>query len=229
MNIQKLIIIFSLSISCLNAGPKKISLESPIIHNLCCFLFGKETPSENVQTYFDNKTQHFPALTNKKIPIKYIKPNALLNQYTSFTWFGTWINKDLWESASSEQKEWLTLHELAHTACYHPIKQILAFLGTTTFALHTSKTFKWKKIPTALTTITLTTLVSSALSRMYEKEADIEAAKILQKQNKENVIQSHIYDLDKEPNTFNPWFYSPRTQIQYLAQFLSVKPITQTN
>src|SRR5258708_5640379 len=93
-------------------------------HKIGCYFFGKEEACKEVQDYFHGAALDFKMISQYH-PVKYIKSCPFLQQFSGFTWSGSWVNEKAWKEMSSEDKEWSAHHETAHTLLQHPQKQLL--------------------------------------------------------------------------------------------------------
>ncbi len=187
-----------------------------LLHKICCIFLGTKTASEEVQSCFNEARNNFNIAEDKKLPIKLINKCPVLNNFSSFTWFGTWVNQNDWQRMSDMEKEWAAHHEVAHQKLNHPIKQIMAATSTFFGSAFCLYFFKFHPISAVVVTGALLGLVSSGCSHMYERQADILAAIVLREKNKDNVVDEHIQSLSHGSNEWSMWFNSPGDQIAYL-------------
>lgn len=203
-------------------SPKQIVVHVNILEELCAKLFGAEYASIEIQKTVGKVRKAFNI--QNPSPARYISNRWLQERFSSFTWFGTWINKDAWSKMSQEEKKFLIYHEIAHEAKKHPLKQIGIF---SSFLL--SSIFMPKKFP-SMAIIIAFFITMPYLVGEFEKEADILAAQKLCDQGNTDIVQSYINTLEKlneeqkdnpERKTFSTvWFKSISEQITYLKAIL---------
>ncbi len=186
-----------------------------LAHNLCCYLFGKEEACKEVQDYFHGAALDFKMISQYH-PVKYINSCPFLQQFSGFTWSGSWVNEKAWKEMSSEEKEWDAHHETAHTLLQHPQKQLLVAGLTVLLTSLFNRTLKLNTLPSLFTMASSLAFVTSRYARQCEKNADLATAKSLLCFNRKDIIDAHIQNLAQQPNNFSLWFYSPEDQINYL-------------
>ncbi len=227
------------SVSC---SPFNVLSVKKIAENFCGQLFGTDIASTEIQAQIKNARNSFNLQTTDQPPTKYIT-NNWLQKFSSFTWFGTWINKKAWNAMTEEEKSFLAHHEIAHEAKKHPLKQI----GITAIIFLTSM-YVAKKYSSRLSAhlinsshpllqkylsllfgmgsvATCTGMLISYIIKEHEKDADILAAQTLYNQGKIEPVQHHINELKKiasqqTNNSSSIWFKSVPEQINYLQSIL---------
>ena len=199
-------------------GHRNIQASGNILHTFCCALFGNKEASTAIKSYFSQAESNFKLSNSIPIPIKYIKDNRFLNQFSAFTWFGTWVDRNYWSTINDTQKQWHAHHEVAHTALHHPEKQIsMACFATITAYLATHILKLNRPLSALAITASLATIIPY-YACACEKEADIAAANILCKNNKIDIVQAHVDELESQPNQSCIWFYEQNKQINYLKE-----------
>jgi len=217
-----------------------------IAENFCGELFGTDIASVEIQEQIKNARNSFSLQTTDQPPTKYIT-NNWLQKFSSFTWFGTWINKKAWNEMTKKEKIFLAHHEIAHEAEKHPLKQVSIATITLLASIYAAK-----KYSPRLSTYLINSshpLFQKYLSLLFgmggvlicvgiliphmvkkdEKDADILAAQTLWNQGKEELVQHHINELKKiagqqTKSSSSIWFKSVSEQINYL-QFILKKYI----
>lgn len=184
-------------------------------HEICCYLFGKEESCKEVQDYFHGAALDFNMISQYH-PVKYINSCPFLQQFSGFTWSGSWINEKAWKEMSAEEKEWSAHHETTHTLLQHPQKQLSVAAATILATALANHILRCSKLNAALVMALSVTFVTSWYARQCEKNADLATAKLFYSLNRKDIIDAHIQNLAQQPNNFNVWFYSPEDQINYL-------------
>ncbi len=196
---------------------------------VCCRLFGNEDASKDIKEKMQEAHVAFDLVTDN-MPVKYINTatwfGTLLDQLDSFTWFGTWFNKESWENKTETEKKWSATHEAAHTKQKHPSKLICVTAVTLVASSLLAKVIvpnMGVKILPALITIGIagaaTGLVAIQFSKKFEQEADIAAAKKLIAQGKKDVVEHYLNQLKEisdHETSGSMWFQSIQNQIDYL-------------
>jgi hypothetical protein len=211
-------------------GQAKASLSFPSW--VCTKLLGSEDAPDAL-VYMKEARKAY-GIANSKRPVKYITPScSWLQQFESFTWFGTWVNKKSWAYSSPSQKVWRAFHEIAHEAYSHPEKVITAI--ATTFATSILFSF-WvtKNIQTPALKYLLrggiVGLINSIciplFSQVAEIQADLHAAEILCNTGHADVVQEHLNQLNKMVENglenYSRWFPIVSNQIVYIKYILDM-------
>jgi len=205
---------------------------------VCCLLFGNEDISDNeIIKFVKEAREKFELSTNKGSlpPLKYIRPGWLAKHFSSFTWFGTWINKEAWEKMNDNEKTFCIYHEIAHEKKRHPIIQSGIFLFNVLVACYCtpkiiSVVFKkgclqGKFVGVGL--IAVHVVEPILVSWRSEKAADITAAEMLCQNDKKNVVEEYVENLEsliseRDDRSFfaKLWFFSAKNRIAYLNNVL---------
>jgi len=230
MNIKKLLIInlimFVSFNSNANYSPKQIAA------NVCCKLFGNENVSDQTKQLINQARDSFGISQTDRLPVKYItSKNSWLQHFLSFTWFGTWINKNYWENLSEQEKVFTAYHETAHHYLNHPLKQIGVTLSTLIASIALGRIFI-PSVKNKLLACSLQTFLSAGLlnlivpwyAKLCEKNADIKAAQKLCTLGKNDIVEHQIAqlssELDQEVNNSSLLFPSIKDQVSYLQEII---------
>ncbi len=230
MNIKKLLIINLIVLVSFNSyasySPKHIAA------NVCCKLFGNENVSDQTKQLINQARDSFGISQTDRLPVKYISSNnAWLQQFLSFTWFGTWINKNSWENFSEQEKIFTAYHETAHHHLNHPLKQIGVTLSTLIASIALGRIYI-PSVKSRLLACSLQTFLSAGMlslivplyAKLCEKNADIKAAQKLCSLGKNDIVEHQIAqlnsELDQEENSSNLLFPSIKDQITYLQKII---------
>ena len=230
MNIKKLLIInliVFVSFSCYaNYAPEQIAAK------ICCQLFGNKDASDQAKQLINQARDSFEISQTDRLPVKYISSNnTWLQQFLSFTWFGTWINKNSWENFSEQEKIFTAYHETAHHHLNHPLKQIGVTLSTLIASIALGRIYI-PSVKSRLLACSLQTFLSAGMlslivplyAKLCEKNADIKAAQKLCSLGKNDIVEHQIAqlnsELDQEENSSNLLFPSIKDQITYLQKII---------
>jgi len=157
-------------------SPKKFAAE------ICCLLLGNQDASDDIVKKVYKARNHFDISKDDRLPVKFINNYPWLQKFSSFTWFGSWFNKEEWNKLNDNEKLFTVYHEVAHEKLNHPIKQIGVMLGTIATSGLLGYVCPHKFLNFGLKTI-LGSLVVVAAQSWYaqtcEQEADIHAAQKL--------------------------------------------------
>ncbi len=187
-----------------------------IAAKVCCRLFGNENVSQEIKEKMQEAHVAFD-LSTDNMPIKYINTATrvvTLDQFDSFTWFGTtWFNKESLKDETDQEKIWIIYHEAANKKLNSALKEIRtplligsvtigALLGGLLLAIR-----KKCNLPKFLSSNSVITIIAIApLAKVlyayleahsFEKEADIATARKLIVQGKKDVVE-HYLDRLKE-------------------------------
>ena len=190
-------------------SPKKCAAK------ICCLLFGDQNASDDIVKQVEQARDHFTISKDDRLPVKYINSFPLFKTFSSFTWFGSWFNKEEWGQLNDNEKSFAVYHEVVHEKLNHPIKQIGVMLGTiatsSLLGYVCPQLLKNKFLNFGLKTI-LGSLVVVATQSWYaqtcEQEADIHAAQKLCELGKKDVVTGYLDELNKNnsENCYSIWF-----------------------
>lgn len=235
MQISKVIlIIFPLMLMVGQAnGINSLNTNSPkkFAAKICCLLFGNQDASDDIIKQVEQARNHFAISTNNRLPVKFINNCPWLQNFLSFTWFGSWFNKEEWNQLNDNERSFTAYHEIAHEKLNHPIKQIGVILGTIAasglLGYACPKLLKNKFLNVGLKTALGSLIVAIAQSlyaQTCEQEADIHAAQKLCEIGKKDVVQNYIDNLNSNnDDTINilSMFPSKKEQQSYLQLILN--------
>ena len=220
-----IIVIFNCIIQSYAISSEDLQKKS-FLRTTCCVLLGTANAPDDIQSCFTNAADNFDISQDKRLPIKLINKCPVLNSFSSFTWFGTWINRDYWQKMSNLEQEWSAYHEIAHQKLNHPKKQIITAASALFSSAVFSYYFKFQLLSAIAITGSLLAFVSSSYAHICERQADILAAQTLYSKDKGDIVAEHIKSLSFEPNEWSMWFNSPADQIKYLQ---AIKDVSITN
>ncbi len=207
-------------------SPKQVAAK------ICCSLFGNEDASKEIKTLVNQARDAYDIDASEGLPIKFINKCPWLQQFKSFTWFGTWINKNAWSELSQNEKVFTAFHEPAHEKLDHPLKQIGVALSTLTASLLLGRLCLRCSVQSKLLACGIQTVLSGALlglivpwyTKRCEKEADILAAQKLCELGKADVVENQITQInaeaDQEVDSSSTWFCTLQEQRDYLQKVI---------
>ncbi|HXW86145.1 MAG TPA: hypothetical protein VEK38_02260 [Candidatus Bathyarchaeia archaeon] len=201
---------------------------------ICTKLLGSEPAPEVLPFITEARTIY--GIKNSTRPVNYITASSWLSHFSSFTWFGTWVDKKFWTEASSEQKKWTAFHEIAHEKLHHPEKIITA-MATTGAALYWLSTYAAQQMAfTALKGfvygmgIGAFAFLSQFYLRICEQNADCLSTKTLLNTGYIDIVTKHLEILKnaaaKGKNT-DICFPALADQIHYLEYILAQWELSQ--
>ena len=209
---------------------------------ICCFLFGNQDASDDIVKQVERARNHFAISKDDRLPVKFINNCPWLQNFLSFTWFGSWFNKEEWGLLNDNEKSFAIYHEVAHEKLNHPIKQIGGMFGgigvgglfvynfpkllKNSFPeLSKNKFFNFGlKTTFALFALLVVTVNQAWYARTCEQEADIHAAQKLCELGKKDLVQQHVDNLNtNNDDTTNilSVFPSKKEQQAYLQLILN--------
>jgi len=195
-----------------------------------CTLFGNEDAPAEVQNIFREALNAFNVGNADQISIKKIRSDRTwLNNFSSFTWFGIWVNEEVYNRCP-QCLEWTAYHEAAHYAKLHPHLQIIlgSILLGIPLALHGTLLFKDASLKLHALAILPDLLCGAILVNMpktLELEADTLAAQKLCQLGKAEIVEHAIEELKKHSqetslSSTNIWFPSKYKTIAALEKTL---------
>ena len=188
------------------------------------------------------KTEVKEALCNFKVPNvesvsikkmdKFI-PSLIDKAIISYTIFGLWFDQDYLARISESQRTWNIYHEAAHYAARHSTKAmvLIGMLGGLSYItvpqFNNRISTNYTLINGALYLTTWSTALAASfytlqeLIRDQEKEADLNAARLLLLLNREDIVVEQIDELRNQiaqgaGDQTDYWHYSPYEQAEYL-------------
>ncbi len=197
---------------------------------VCCTLFGNEDAPAEVQNIFKEALAAFNVGNADQIPIKKIRSDRKwLNNFSSFTWFGIWVNEKACNGCP-QCLEWTAYHEAAHYAKLHPHLQIIlgSILLGGPLALHGTLLFKGARLKSHALAILPDLLCSAALVNLpktLELQADKLAAQKLCQLGRVEIVEHVIEELKKHAeesslSSTNIWFPANHKTIAALEKTL---------
>ncbi len=239
MQISKLIfIILPLMImvgqvNCATSGTNSPNTNSPkkLTTKICCLLFGDQNASDDIVKQVEQARDHFTISKDDRFPVKYINNCPWLQNFLSFTWFGSWFNKEKWNKLNDKEKSFTIYHEVVHEKLNHPIKQIGVMLGTIAtsglLGYACPKLLKNKFLNVGLKAVLGSLIVAIAQSlyaQTCEQEADIHAAQKLCELGKKDIVQQYVDNLNPnndDTTSILSVFPSKKEQQSYLQLILN--------
>ncbi len=182
-------------------GQTKASLSFPSW--VCTKLLGSEDAPDAL-VYMKEARKAY-GIANSKRPVKYITPScSWLQQFESFTWFGTWVNKKSWAHSSPSQKIWRAFHEIAHEAYSHPEKVITAIAVTCAtsilFSFWVTKNIQTPALKYFLQggiVALINSICIPFISKCVEVFADVYAGYMLCSMGRADVVEEHLKQLNE--------------------------------
>ena len=168
--------------------------------------------------------------------VKYLNPvigkSLVKSMVTSLPGLGNimWIDKDAYANASQEEKEFTIYHETVHIMRKHPLLNCgicgwaaLAAVVVPYVTFEDSKELSYSPHLLFVGMLAIGGACFSYVTKDNEKKADIQAAKALLAQGKENVVQAKLAQLkkaySKHGNTKSFLYPSLEKQIESLEPF----------
>ncbi len=209
-----------------------------LIEQTYCTILGDKDASPHYQATTREALHNFGVKDVDNVPIKKmntIPQHIMGNKLYSFTMFGIWFNEDLLNKCDEAEQLFMIHHEAAHYANKHHPKVLLSLLPIPLLLLLIKKV-----VPSSSSTvisargiaagalIMLTALGMPALIKTQEKEADLEAARILCNNNQQEILQEYINTLqehinDGSGNSTDGWHKTVAEQYQYLTDYVNAK------
>lgn len=205
-----------------------------IPEKICCSLFGSQDMSLANQKIFIQALHDFNI--DYMIPLKKIRDNspAYIQQFSSFTWFGIWINEEHFNAMALEEKIFSAYHEAAHYKYYHPT----ALLCLDTAVAATAANSLYLIVASLLKNVDhrymiksglisfLLAFITPKLHKICELEAHKHAVLKLLMTNQKYVVDYMLEKLYKDLNQSNNsninsiWLPSIQTQIEAIEKAL---------
>jgi len=220
-----------------------IAVANDCVNSLYCAVLGNEDASMKYQEIIREALQDFGVVEFNTVAVKKMSslPKRLLgNSLISFTMQGIWIDEELLLECPEEEVVFTLYHEAAHYVKRHHAKLLLMvvpasviFYGITHWpASLLERKLKYKLLKVGLigllsggALMALDRFLMRPLVREFEKDAELEAARLLCRLHKQKIVSAHIDFLkssllDKSDNNTESWWYSLADRIKFVSACL---------
>lgn len=213
-----------------------------LVQSICCGLFGNELVDKEIKKMVDKARIDFGITQDR--PVYYINDPGCFDQFSSFTWFGSWFNRNNWHAMNESEKIFSVYHEIGHEYLNHPLKQsifwaaisgagmvlLIKVMRPDPFVLATLHSKIGTCCGLLFTNVVLTLIIGFWYNRLCETMADIQAVRVLKRIGYGFVIEDYIQFLkdnqpekifdpeDPEREINSPFFNSIHQQIKYLEK-----------
>ncbi len=205
----------------LNSQDMRVSIYSSIL--------GKNDVKQVYKDLVHKALSDFGCANPEKVAVKRMNSLGSLIagvQISSFTAFGIWLDEEYLDACTIEQQTFQIYHEAAHYVKNHHSKLLAKLLGlvaVNVFIVHCLQSKSSQnhlgqvaKVCCMLFALLGSGKLVSCIVKNQEKEADICAAKRLNRLGESDVVNAYIQDLYSLTGNDSLWWYAPLEQVLYL-------------
>jgi len=241
--IKSKIIIASILISAVSHPTHCKNIVSKTIEKIYCTLFGQEDLSPQYRIKMNKALVRHRIENPDQVLVKKMNGFASkllnLNLY-SFTLDGIWLNENLLEKCTPEERTFMMHHEAAHYKNNHHNKLLAKIVPVAVTLPALTILFRNKIVPfknrvakyavlsglCILELLGITELIARPTLKQQEREADVSAAKALCANGKIDAVQGYVQELENlidngYGNDYEPWHPTVAEQHAYLRPILT--------
>jgi hypothetical protein len=198
------------------------TMHANVVQSSLCVLFGNEQVSDRIQKPFSDANKLLGMNTTAYKMNDWAKKLGM----SSFTWAGaTWFDEEILAYVSDSSVTFEATHEPCHDYYWHGLKRV----GTVAACIGVPCILFSSHIGKIAASALLLTAIVPRVSRMFERNADALAARMLCATDNKNIVTNYCADLEKH-NQEKPcppswavslWFDSLDDRITHLNTILA--------